>query len=318
VLDLFLKQGEFWHAIEKLRDRWDINPSNQLPSSELGSPPHPPNWTAPYQSSKWIELSTKWGHDLDELVSRVVPERFRNLDYYFLVWREFFAVCVLFDPPETTKKVPAALLQFAKYGGPRPYRRDSAEEAALGAPRAFYPAVKDMKDWDKAESARDTYWMLVIDKLAERLRPQAIDVSAIVREIIREDPALRQFEKEAAESNPFRYYVEVDDYTNDEDLRQALRMLRAQKGIQLRELRRREPLVAVQAAILYDRHNSRLPRDKRRWIWTYPQLARELGLPVRRKKVAKYPGRYAEIEVSESAEEHVKMGRRILKESSTG
>jgi hypothetical protein len=41
--------------------------------------------------------------------------------------------------------------------------------------------------------------------------------------------------------------------------------------------RSRDPLVAVQCAILYDRHNQQL-KDKRQRRWTYAKLGEEFGL----------------------------------------
>jgi hypothetical protein len=37
-------------------------------------------------------------------------------------------------------------------------------------------------------------------------------------------------------------------------------------------------LIAVQCAVLYDRHNSEDSTDKRRRKWTYRRLAEEFGL----------------------------------------
>jgi hypothetical protein len=289
TLKLFLQDGTFWQAIKQLRHRWNITPTTQLPPRGLGSPPHPPNWAAPYQSSDWIHLSTQWGYDLDKLVFRVVPERFRNLDYYLLLWREFFAVCVLFDPPDT--ELPA----FAEYGGPRPYRRDTAEEKFLGAPRAFFPAVKEMRDWAVAEDMEREHWHAVLNKISERLKPRGIDLGAMIREA---ESELQDELGDIDARNPFRFYIEVDDYTTEADVRQAFRMLRTQKGIRLKGTPGRDSLVAVQCAILYDRHNRSDPTDKRRRKWTYKRLAEEFELASER-----------------AAKEYVAIGRKILEEN---
>lgn len=59
--------------------------------------------------------------------------------------------------------------------------------------------------------------------------------------------------------------------------------------------RSRDPLVAVQCAILYDRHNQQL-EDKRQRRWTYAKLGKEFGLSTR------------------AAKDYVILGREIIEE----
>jgi len=320
MLDLFLRHGAFWEAIKGLRTKWDIEVSTEIPRREkLGDVPHPQNWAAESQSKEWTELSVRWGYDLDGLVFKFVSERFQNLDYYLLVWRSFFAACVLFDPPETTEDEACALLRFAEYGGPSSYHHDVTEEKVLGVPRAFFPAVKEMRDWAKTQAIEDYFWTKLLEKIDARLKPKGINLQNLIKEVLSDNPELRDFRREAEEKhNPFRFYIEADGYTTETELREALRILRKQQGTKLAPGRSaRDRLTAVQAAILHDRHNDRDPQDGRRRLWTEVRLAKELGLPVTKKEIEKYPGKYEEIEISRAAEGHVALGRSILKEFGT-
>jgi hypothetical protein len=66
----------------------------------------------------------------------------------------------------------------------------------------------------------------------------------------------------------------------------------------LRRKSARDPLVAIQCAILYNRHNQKDPEDGRRRTWTYERLAEEFGLKSARAATA-----------------HVIVGRKILGEN---
>lgn len=129
----------------------------------------------------------------------------------------------------------------------------------------------------------------------------------------------RELEERISE-NKARPYIKVDEHTAGDDVRNAYRVVASTQINRTRATKSKiDELKAVQAAILYDRHNGPDPghTDKRSRRWTYPKLARELGLPIRKKRVPK-AGRYQETEVSESAEAHVKLGREILKKSGPG
>ena len=58
----------------------------------------------------------------------------------------------------------------------------------------------------------------------------------------------------------------------------------------------RNQLIAVQCAILHDRHNKTDASDKRRRLWTYKRLAEEFSLAS-----------------AQAAKDHVRLGRKLLK-----
>jgi hypothetical protein len=81
---------------------------------------------------------------------------------------------------------------------------------------------------------------------------------------------------ERAERYSKRYYIGVDDSTALEDVKSAFHMIReVQPSTGTKPSR--DPLVAVQCAILHDRHNQQL-KDKRQRRWTYAKLGEEFGL----------------------------------------
>jgi hypothetical protein len=68
---------------------------------------------------------------------------------------------------------------------------------------------------------------------------------------------------------------------------------------------RRDPLVAVQCAVLYDRHNGKDPEVRRRLLWSYERLAEEYGLGAGETQKAK----------KQAAAAYVALGRKLLEES---
>ena len=300
TLDLFLQRGSFWESVEVVRNKWEIAPTVGMPQrDEFGYVPHPSDWTARPHSAEWIKKSSAWSRDLDNLLTNV-PPRFRNPDYFLLTWRPFFAACVLYDPPET------GLLRFAEYGGPRPLQVDSGHLRRAGPPRQHYPVIHELRNWVASEDLEHGYWALILAELGRRLRPQGIDVDQLVEEILSEKPWITEWRRQTEEQfNPFRGYIDADDeYTTEEDIRAALRMRRAQQGIKLQKGGQvRDPLVAVQCAILYDRHNCSLPSDRRQRKWTHKSLAEHLALRGKRNQIS-----------VRAAEAHIELGRKILRD----
>jgi hypothetical protein len=110
---------------------------------------------------------------------------------------------------------------------------------------------------------------------------------------------LRGREELRNRETPFRHYIMVEEYTTEAEVKRAFRLIsatlteRPEKGAP-----RRDPLIAAQCAILFDRHNQPDPSDRRKKSWTYPKLAEEFGL-----------------KSAQAAKEHVEIGRELLKKT---
>jgi hypothetical protein len=200
---------------------------------------------------------------------------------------------VLLDPAET------GLLTFAEYGGPHAHRSKPAEDIREEVPRILVPAVRQMRDWTKSEHAESEFWEHVIHEVGERhLKHKGIDLKALVRDVLFSSPQLWEARREWDEQhNPLRWYIEVDlEHTTEADARRAFRAIAAKREKPPKSgASKRDPLLAVQCAILYDRHNGKDPQDGRRKLWAYEKLAEEFGLLSAR-----------------SAEAYVKEGRKLL------
>jgi hypothetical protein len=236
-------------------------------------------------------------------------------------WLLFASACVLYDPPET------ALIQFAEYATPEPYRVpfgnsyrgvDVDKSLSMQAlPIRGQPDSADLREMIMSQVD------LILDEINKHhLQDLGLDVHAmwqdvtskpdVISEIYRQEELLRQ-----------RLYIEVFEHTTDNDVRAARRAIRAmqerarfsvpaaadpatrleifqekQNRPRPRAKSARDPLVAIQCAILYDRHNHKDPADGRRRIWTYERLADHF-----------------ELKSTRAATEYVIAGRDILKEN---
>ncbi len=89
---------------------------------------------------------------------------------------------------------------------------------------------------------------------------------------------LLQRHEEKTRANPALPYISGAG-TTGEDARRAIGLLRGGFGGRSKEgAPTRDPLIALQAAIWYVRHNAPDPDDRRSRRWTYKKLAEELGL----------------------------------------
>ena len=306
VLQVFMQKGPAWDAVSERRRHWDISAKTGLPptSSSYHNYPIPEHCGEEYiaggrQSGEWVECAVRWGLDLDALRDQVVPEVYRRgpVD---TSWRRFLAACVLFDPPETD------LLAFSKVGEPRPVGILPAEKPfdpnfGFPAHAMILPPVATLRDADKAEMIEAWYWERIIDEIGERyLRPQGLDTKEILKEVVLETRDLLAKRKELRDrETPSRHYITVEEYTTESDVKHAFALIsatlpeRSEKGAPRRDL-----LIAVQCAILYDRHSQPNPSDRREWTWTYAKLASKFGLRSGR-----------------AAKDYVELGRGYLKQS---
>lgn len=93
-----------------------------------------------------------------------------------------------------------------------------------------------------------------------------------------------------------RYYIGVEEGVSKEDVGRAFDRIPTLHKTRLRGgAPRRDPLVALQCALLYDHYNGRDHQDRRRKKWTYEKLAEKFVLPS-----------------AGAAEDHVIYGREII------
>jgi hypothetical protein len=277
VLQLYLRRDPLWEAIHDVRDRWDISAEERLPPPVMGylSLEGPPA----HQDRGYAKHAFSWKEEMSAIWDKVDPEpRLPTSDDYSdlqleLSWGDFLSACVLYDPPEDQ------LVEFASYralettilsGGTLPTKANLE-----GLPEMVDPPVRSL--WALSE-VRDWYWHRILNHIGEKyLEPQGVDVGAFLDNALSYIPGLEEEYREKAERYSKRYYIGVDDYTSLEDVKSAFHMIREVQPHKDAK-RSRDPLVAVQCAILYDRHNARDPEDRRRWRWNYAKLADRFSL----------------------------------------
>lgn len=104
ILELFLRQGDFWDEIKAMRERWHISASTQLVETDVWCPyPEDPEYWDP-------KIRRQWSRDVRGLVGRVIPSRYLSVD----IWQRFLSACILYNPPESH------LIDFANFSNPGP------------------------------------------------------------------------------------------------------------------------------------------------------------------------------------------------------
>lgn len=305
VLDLFLRRGRFWEEIKEMRERWEVEAT-----------PRPPSSTQIIIRPEKAAGSNKnfYEDELTELRERVIPLRYSEAirDWElpggpgnnWMRWERFLSLCVMNDPPET------GLIRFADYNNPRPtalppIRSERSEEQRAMKEQHYWPLrmvappVKMLEDPDTAVRGESWLHLTLIAKVQERLHEEGlkIDLTAMFEQERLEQETFREVFKTYPPSHGL--YIEVNEWTTWNDVENAFRLIRQRSpGPQEGGAPGRDPLVALQCALLYDRHNSTDPEDGRVKTWTYKLLSEELGLKSPR-----------------AAREHVELGRSILREN---
>lgn len=291
VLELFLRRGRFWEEITAIRDRWGLQADARL-VSEL---------RRVHDAGIEGEMGrTRWDTDLYSLRDHILPDRCPSEPTVW--WTQFLEACVLNDPHETE------LIEFANIGGPFPSAPVSlarfwppTEEREATPPSGnsemIAPPIKRLADASKAVVAERWLHKQILDRINERhLKPRGIDIHELYRQVLADSEDIRAEHQELERQNPRKQYIEVSETTTEYDVRHAFRLIRqtqpeAPKG-------GRPPLdelLAVQLAIIYDRHNPREDTDKRVRTWTHKSLAKRFGLPGAR-----------------AVQRHVQRGRELL------
>jgi hypothetical protein len=313
VLDLYLRQGTAWKEVRAFRERWAITPTVQLPPKKSPLSMHYPEygWPREYdaeggQNREWVELASRWGGEIHALAQRFVPEHYRPDPLREELWVGFMSACVVYDPPEV------ALLTFAERGGPVLLGLSPTDKHWVGFGNPYHamlaPPIRTLRDGDKSESLEGWFWEQVIKEIQERfLEPAGMNIREMMREIFDSSPSLlKRYQDLRKQETPYRHYIAVGEETTADDVQRAFKLIsatlpeRSRKGAP-----RRDPLIALQCAILHDRHNARDPEDRRRWRWSYERLAEEFRLGSGETKKAK----------EQVAADYVALGRNLLEDS---
>jgi hypothetical protein len=291
ILEIYLQDGPFWDAIHDLRTRWRISPQVGIPPQEWQRYFHPPGTSKETPLKERIEVSELWERDLCAIRDRFIPDRFRERREHQRRWRDFISRCALFQPSGDD------LFGFYLSCGAGPWvdlpegwelTRDQELVAMTEAP------IDPLRDADRVEAAWKEYYEALITKLGEHLKPLGIDVGETISDVLESNPALeeRVWERLQEIEKERRSYIILDEYTALSDIGDAGRILsRSQEKRPKTGAPTRDPLIAVQYAVLHDERS-----------WKTPQIAE------------RYEGR-TDPRFIERVEDHIADGRTFLKKS---
>ncbi len=313
ALDLFLRRGAFWGLVQGLREKRGITASVQLPPTAAESwaepmlllPADAPEYPGFRASVKdklpFYEFCSRWSDDIDNILLGVLPDELRRpldhrirevSDFYDREYlRTFCAACVLYDPPETR------LLEFAEYHNPRAHRAGGLSDTPSLATKRVemkMSSIEELPIRSEELEKQERFYEALLVEIAGRLEPRGIDLRSMIEDIHREHPELR---RELSEELERRFYINVDEHTTERDAVRAYRTIAAaMPRLRAGTKPQRNRLIAVQCAILHDRHNNPDTSDRRRRPWAYDRLAEEFGLAS-----------------AQAAKDYVKAGRKLLK-----
>jgi hypothetical protein len=291
VLGLYLQDDPFWEAIHDLRTRWHISPQVGIPPQEWQRYFHPPGTSRVTSLEERIELSELWERGLRAIRDRFIPGRFKERREHQRRWRDFICRCALFQPPGDD------LFGYYLSCGAGPWldlpegwelTRDQVLVVMTEAP------VEPLRDADQVEAAWKGYYEALTAKLGEYLKPLGIDAGEAISEVFESNSALEEHLREKLQQIEYdrRSYIRVDEYTTKDDVVHAFQLLaRSQERRPKTGAPTRDPLIAVQYAVLHDEYG-----------WTFREIAE------------RYEGR-ADEQFLERLEDHAEVGREIVKSS---
>ncbi len=265
----------------------------------------------------WNTLRRGWSLEVDALLERAVPETYRYVsvpDYLTpsMYWTKFLSACVLYDPPVAS---PSDLETFAAYGGPNSH---TASYGGAGAPRADVLPIRSLKDSERVKEDTRWFYEAAIDEMGKVLKERLeeigvssdkadLDIWDLYREAVygvrksgREFLNLAdEYSERTWRTDQARlpYIDPSHGGATDENVRSARKKIKGQQERNsTEEVNTRDPLTAIQCALLYDHHNPQDSADRRRRTWTYQKLSDS----------------FKGIESARAAEAHVRVGRELL------
>ena len=286
VLGLFMRRGAFWEAIKELRSRRGIKAVSGLPRGGRIFPfiPLPPDAGAAAQSPDYSMNTSeylkgdkyeRWTDDLISIIYKVIPERFypRYASTSSLSkWYGFIAACVLYNPPA------GQLPEFADMGGPWAsglVRWRGDEEPSSSTYVMEVSPVRRIFDPVETKRIEAKYWTTVLQKLHEmHLRPRGLDIDSLLEDVDDQFPEIKRTKQQEMDRLKRGHFIEVDEYTTEEDVRNAFRVLSEAHRARPKTGRpSRNRLICVEAAILHDEHEFTYEQLAERYGWKDPTLA---------------------------------------------
>lgn len=281
IADLATEKESFFDAVSDVRRRWRIEPIRALPepTPNLPLPPNELDRVIPQcempipevqeNTPEWTEFVYAWRQELRPIIIEEVPDRFRyeNLFHY---WERFISACILYDPPTEE------LSQFADFAQPGDQGLGVLEELAAQQEDLHYkiplmtaPPIRTLRDPFEEAQIESSYWQSVITRVGERhFWALGIDLWDVVLDVIRSDDELAKERNLRRHQNRPRYYIDIDEFTAEEDVRSAFRQIRATQPQRPTGRSKRDRLTCIQCAILHDRQG-----------WTYEHLVEVHGWP---------------------------------------
>ncbi len=140
-------------------------------------------------------------------------------------WLLFASACVLYDPPET------ALIPFAEYATPRPYRVSSGssyrgQDDDKSVSMLALP-IREQADSAELREMIMSQVHLILDRInRHHLQALGLDVHAMWHTVTSKPDVIREIYRQE-ELLKTQLYIEVHEHTTDEDVRAARRVIRA-------------------------------------------------------------------------------------------
>lgn len=312
VAQLFAQDGAFWEAVRKLRLEWRIEAVRLLPPPDLLGLFHPADLCRPpqewgtreewgesleeyesllekYESleeyrSQWklfddeddLDKYQEWERDLEATARATIPQRFLVIDVS-QDWSRFVAACALCDPPETE------LLEFADWGGPfsldLPFHETDGDSTIASYLLGLSSGARTSSDPHKQLVADNRLLKHLVRELERRfLVPKGLVAVNVLYEIVAGKPEILMEALQDAAVVESPHCIPVHEMTTEDDVRREYRIIAAARKNSRKGAPHRDPLIALQCALLHDRHNEPVPGDRRRRKWTYKSLSKEFGL----------------------------------------
>lgn len=265
ILQLLMRNGPFWETVRAVRERWGIESAVQLPP--LGQYVPCPGEVRERsqekeQPSGLTNLRAQWLEVLSSVTQQMIPER---LWIAGGVWLRFFAVCILYQPPDPTQ---ARLVDFSQHSDLARYDApvDVLGEEVHISEDSVMPAstiVRRFRDPHKTEDAlKELLWRILDDIGTRYMMTPGLDWRATVKDVMTNPSWFWEKYNKKLEENAPRYYIEVDPHATKDDVLEALRTIRAKEQGQRKVRTPNRLLIAVEASILHDEYG-----------WSYERLA---------------------------------------------
>jgi hypothetical protein len=275
VIQVFKKKGPFWEAMKDMRDRWSVQPITEIPHRRFPGP----LGLSPEGVTE--ESVSYWLGELNAVAKDLAPAELCTKDKY-TYWHDFVGACVLYDPP------PSQLLEFADIGepgkemilGPAPGARmlDKFRDESIEHRKMAWPPVKQMRGEEEIVHREERHWSDLLETVwAVHLKPLGISFNQMMLKAFESDyyrEKIDEWNKNKPSDDGLKYYIEVDQFTTEEDVKYAVRMLSAAQEARPKTGRLpRDRLTCVEAATLHDEQGLTYEQLAERYQWNDPTLA---------------------------------------------